>query len=1357
MVTRAARTGFRAAPLAALFCGLLASSSCGRVLAAWSYDSTILSEGRCYVLRTPLDTGHTNNVKWALNEEGVISYSLDGGLLRILAPIGSGAHPLIAPTCALGGSSFIAPFDAYDGRVKYFNESGGFQDAVLAPTGDASGVGLINRMFSGPEGPVAASFSFADHTARVLRFSRDGVLVATYGSDASSPGRWDWIFDLMAYGSGFMAYVYEGDGQSGRSWIERRAWDGTLIAPILLQRTEGPLPPLWYASRSMRFISGQQNFFALVPGSTAGYTDLVVSKFDGAIVRERLDPSDLLPEPWLRLLEFGANQVAVFGLYPDGHRPGHAYMLDSNINITQTYQQTPGPANKVFHPRGVLPAADGSFIVSDSDNYRLAFCTASGSFLSAAPLPGRPGDLDALPDGGVVAVNLDQETAPELGGLFHVSPGGQFLGDWGAWGAGAGDLAGPSDVAVGPDGNIYIADSLNSRVQVFTASGTPLRRWGAVGESPLHQFRPKAIAVTADRVFTVEDALGGGSRVLVFTPLGAYLREWSTTLSIADLETTPDLKLHALASAGQIVTFDELGRALEVSVALTPAVGNLNAPAALCFSAGKLYVVDTGNSRLVVFSQTTPAARVTSIGPGLLPLARGVRVRILGEQLPADLVAQLVPAGGTALIGAVTWLHPGEAVAQFDLSTVGATAVDLWVSGTGLPATNAGSVVLSAFVSPQLVRRWQRRDVDASGLPAGPASETLIISPEGQVTWQRLDGSGQWRTGVLAATTDTVAFCYTAASPPLGPLTIAHSFAVAGRALTLTALPPFDADGVSYWFAVDGSNLLDPAVSGVWRLTGLDEGSGPVPVTWTESITVDLDGAYTRVSDRSGAGQVSLGQMQAHDGQMSRTEARVAGAQTSETGAYGLPDSDLHVQIATPHPLSEVWHRLAVSGRRPLPWVALQLPPRLYRGIAATAVVVVGNHGSVNAGQVTVDLSLPWLPGAPQRLAVLTTLGPGEVKQYPASVLPPADFPIGPVTATALASVASPESSLVQAPASAVLSDPKLDLSVRLSYPGTATPGVLVPAFVTIDTAGVDPASAIPSGSLDTVALSLARAGAIDIAGSDWPYTASASTLTWRSLLAALSGKTEVTWKIWTRITGSAGAAAALDLVLSLPLGVAEASSEDNFSHAALLIAATTPNVRVNLQPLEGVKPGGRLTALLRLAASTGQTWKLRGVILEVDPLVDLFAATAGASATLDPVGSTVYFTSSGASVTDNPNRTPSFTQVLPIPPQTPIGSRLTFRAIGYFDNMAPVVSEDASVVVTGGLLGDFNGDDKTDSADLAMFVRALRNARQGVYDPLFDLAPTEGVWPTVVSHPDGVLDSLDMRTFLDAFLFHGN
>jgi DNA-binding beta-propeller fold protein YncE len=86
----------------------------------------------------------------------------------------------------------------------------------------------------------------------------------------------------------------------------------------------------------------------------------------------------------------------------------------------------------------------------------------------------------------------------------------------------------PDALAIGPDGNLYVTD-LSQRVSVISPSGTVLRRWGRPGRGPgefqFIAFDPTTpadihgkIAVGPGGLVYVADS--GNSRVQVFTPQG---------------------------------------------------------------------------------------------------------------------------------------------------------------------------------------------------------------------------------------------------------------------------------------------------------------------------------------------------------------------------------------------------------------------------------------------------------------------------------------------------------------------------------------------------------------------------------------------------------------------------------------------------------------------------------------------------------------------------------------------------------------------------------------------------------------------------------------------------------------------
>jgi DNA-binding beta-propeller fold protein YncE len=84
-----------------------------------------------------------------------------------------------------------------------------------------------------------------------------------------------------------------------------------------------------------------------------------------------------------------------------------------------------------------------------------------------------------------------------------------------------GDFARPTNVAVDSDGNLYVSDTFNDRVEIFDADGNFLRTFGKAGDGPGYFARPKGIAVDSDGHIWVADTVQ--NRIQVFDPEGNLL------------------------------------------------------------------------------------------------------------------------------------------------------------------------------------------------------------------------------------------------------------------------------------------------------------------------------------------------------------------------------------------------------------------------------------------------------------------------------------------------------------------------------------------------------------------------------------------------------------------------------------------------------------------------------------------------------------------------------------------------------------------------------------------------------------------------------------------------------------------
>ena len=93
---------------------------------------------------------------------------------------------------------------------------------------------------------------------------------------------------------------------------------------------------------------------------------------------------------------------------------------------------------------------------------------------------------------------------------------------------GAGPFNRPTNVAIGPQGDIYITDGYgNARVHVFSSTGQLKRSWGEPGTGPGQFYLPHGIAIDSEGRVLVCDR--ESDRIQIFSPDGEYLSEWTDT------------------------------------------------------------------------------------------------------------------------------------------------------------------------------------------------------------------------------------------------------------------------------------------------------------------------------------------------------------------------------------------------------------------------------------------------------------------------------------------------------------------------------------------------------------------------------------------------------------------------------------------------------------------------------------------------------------------------------------------------------------------------------------------------------------------------------------------------------------
>jgi sugar lactone lactonase YvrE len=84
-----------------------------------------------------------------------------------------------------------------------------------------------------------------------------------------------------------------------------------------------------------------------------------------------------------------------------------------------------------------------------------------------------------------------------------------------------GDFGAPQGAAVDGDGNLYVTDTMNNRVEIFDADGNFISEFGKHGDGPGYFARPKGIAIDGDGHIWVADEMQ--DRLQVFNRDGQLL------------------------------------------------------------------------------------------------------------------------------------------------------------------------------------------------------------------------------------------------------------------------------------------------------------------------------------------------------------------------------------------------------------------------------------------------------------------------------------------------------------------------------------------------------------------------------------------------------------------------------------------------------------------------------------------------------------------------------------------------------------------------------------------------------------------------------------------------------------------
>ncbi len=310
------------------------------------------------------------------------------------------------------------------------------------------------------------------------------------------------------------------------------------------------------------------------------------------------------------------------------------------------------------------------------------------------PLIGQPGQVGGAqvggqagqppagaPPGGAPRVDAAQYIARTVA----VSP----VAQWGSNGRGPTQLNTPRGLALDAQGNVFVADSLNHRVQKFDRSGRALGSWGTEGNADGQFKEPMGVAVDAQGNVFVADTWN--HRIQKLDATGKFLAKWTGPAGgfwgPRGIGVDAQGNVYVTDTGNKrIYKFDNGGRPLAQIGSAGSGPGQLNEPIGLAVTAaGELYVADTNNRRIQKFDpQGQPVTAWPVDGWGTGPrnepyVAIDPEGNVYATDPGGARLVKFSPTGEVLAVGGTAGRQPGE----FELPLGIAAGETIYVADSG--------------------------------------------------------------------------------------------------------------------------------------------------------------------------------------------------------------------------------------------------------------------------------------------------------------------------------------------------------------------------------------------------------------------------------------------------------------------------------------------------------------------------------------------------------------------------------------------------------------------------------------------------------------------------------------------------
>jgi len=174
-------------------------------------------------------------------------------------------------------------------------------------------------------------------------------------------------------------------------------------------------------------------------------------------------------------------------------------------------------------PANIRIGPDGNLYVADTERQQVVVFNPDGRYVTeyGDAQTNKPADLVILGD-ELYALDVGTHSVKVFDLNTHV-----VKRSFGIRGKKPGEFNYPVAITADADGNLYICDSMNFRVQKLDRDGKALSAFGEAGRNPGTLARPRGLAVARDGLIHVADARLG--IVQIFDPQGQALMHYGGT------------------------------------------------------------------------------------------------------------------------------------------------------------------------------------------------------------------------------------------------------------------------------------------------------------------------------------------------------------------------------------------------------------------------------------------------------------------------------------------------------------------------------------------------------------------------------------------------------------------------------------------------------------------------------------------------------------------------------------------------------------------------------------------------------------------------------------------------------------